>query len=167
MYVCWYCFNLGQGRFRFFCVCVNRNVFILNMEITKNFFFFFNLTKEPNFLAQLCSLWARRGSPLHPFVACQITTLSVSHKYFLLGWAGFCAWFQICVLLLFAMCFYSGGGGSHLIWGLREPHPFGENGQEILPSYKEPGELLFCLFKSSCQLLRFPILAFSGRSSLD
>lgn len=68
----------GQGRFRFF---VNRNVFILNMEITKKLiFFFFYLTKEPNFSAQLCSLWARQGSPLHPFDACPIYTFSVSHK---------------------------------------------------------------------------------------
>lgn len=127
-------------------MCVNRNVFILNMEITKKLTFFFNLTEEPNFLAQLCSLWARRGSPLHPFVACQIITLLVSHKYFVrMGWL-LCVISNLCFVFVCNVCVFVCLGGFHLTWRGRESHPFGENGQEILPSCKEPWRTTFLLF---------------------
>lgn len=42
------------------------------------------------------------------------------------------------------------GGGFFIYFAgqgdVLESHPFGESGQEILISYKEPGELLFFFF---------------------
>lgn len=63
----------------------------------------------------------------------------------------------LCVISKSVFCFclhcgvFLGGGGedSHLFFRTRgcvKFHPFGESVQEILISYKEPGELLFFFF---------------------
>lgn len=108
-----YCFNLGQGRFRgffFVCVCVNRNVFYFKHGNNKELFsFFFNLKNQT--FGTAMQLVGQTRSPLHPFVACQTITLSVSHKYFVrMGWL-------LCVISnLFCFClqcvvFLFGGWG--------------------------------------------------------